>query len=228
MNKLNAGKASVLALSATLVVASVLLLNSATNTLAVPCQNNQNSPQCATATPTTSPTASPVTTATATPNDKKVTICHASGHDDTEKFETLELSENAVYANGQGNGGHFNEDGTPAAGHENDYFGACGAESTPTATPVVTSTPEATATPTASSTPLTCSGDTHLDAGGVNCVSFQLSGAPASNGGGQVLGASTMAGTGSFSEGLYQAIMGLGGIFTVKGLKKIKKASKKA
>lgn len=44
---------------------------------------------------------------------------------------------------------------------------------------------------------------------------------------GKVLGASTMAGTGSFAESLYLAIMGLGGISTIFGIKGVKKASKK-
>jgi len=59
-------------------------------------------------------------------NGKKITICHASGQTGTTKFETLTLSENAVYS--PGNGGHFNENGTPKAGHEDDYLGACTAE----------------------------------------------------------------------------------------------------
>ncbi len=59
-------------------------------------------------------------------NGKKITICHASGLSGTRKFNTLELSENAVYS--PGNGGHFNEDGSPKAGHESDYLGACTAE----------------------------------------------------------------------------------------------------
>jgi len=55
-----------------------------------------------------------------TTNDK-VTICHGAGQDGTTKFVTLTISVNAVY----GNGGHFYENGTPQAGHEQDYFGAC-------------------------------------------------------------------------------------------------------
>jgi hypothetical protein len=54
----------------------------------------------------------------------KVTICHASGLDGTTKFETLNISVNAVY----GPGGHFNENGTPQAGHEQDYLGPCKAD----------------------------------------------------------------------------------------------------
>lgn len=54
--------------------------------------------------------------------DKKVTICHAAGRDGTDKYVTLTVSENAVYKE---NGGHFYENGTPRAGHEDDYFGSC-------------------------------------------------------------------------------------------------------
>jgi len=71
-------------------------------------------------------------------------------------------------------------------------------------------------------TPLACSGTQHLDASGKNCVDYQLGGPGPSTetGGGQVLGATTMAKTGSFAENLYLAIMTLGGLFTFKGLKK--------
>jgi hypothetical protein len=80
----------------------------------------------------------------------KVTICHASGLAGTTKFETLTISENAVYGR-KGNAGHFEENGTPRAGHEQDYFGACKTDATPT--PVPTETPAPTATPTPSATP---------------------------------------------------------------------------
>jgi LPXTG-motif cell wall-anchored protein len=54
--------------------------------------------------------------------EKKVTICHAAGRAGTTHFETLTISENAVYKE---NGGHFYENGTPRAGHEQDYLGEC-------------------------------------------------------------------------------------------------------
>lgn len=83
----------------------------------------------------------------------------------------------------------------------------------------------------------------HLDASGLNCVNWSGSGpAPRNDEGtgttgtvlgastvkGQVLGATTMAGTGSFAEVFYQAIMGIGATlsaFGIKGLKKGKKAN---
>jgi hypothetical protein len=63
----------------------------------------------------------------------------------------------------------------------------------------------------------------------VNAVNDCMPGDPGTFGGGtggQVLGASTMAGTGSFEENLYLAIMGIGGTITAFGLKNIKKAFK--
>lgn len=103
----------------------------------------------------------------------------------------------------------------------------------------VINNPTPVASPTPVPTPLACSGDTHPDAAGKNCVSYQYGGAPqgGSNSGGQVLGASTVAGgqvlgastmakTGGFEESLYEFIMGLGGIFTFKGFKNLKKSKK--
>ncbi len=76
-------------------------------------------------------------------NDK-ITICHAAGQDDTLRFVTLTLNEHAVY----GQAGHFYENGTPRAGHENDYFGECEVIATPTSTPTPSPTPSPTPTPT--------------------------------------------------------------------------------
>jgi LPXTG-motif cell wall-anchored protein len=50
-----------------------------------------------------------------------VTLCHAAGLDGTTKFVTLTIPQQAAF----GRAGHFNEDGTPRAGHEADYRGAC-------------------------------------------------------------------------------------------------------
>jgi hypothetical protein len=60
-----------------------------------------------------------------------VTLCHAAGQEGTLQFTTLTIAYNAAY----GQAGHFNEDGTPTAGHENDYLGACNVQQEPTATP---------------------------------------------------------------------------------------------
>ena len=56
----------------------------------------------------------------------------------------------------------------------------------------------------------------------VNAVNDCMPGDPSGTGG-QVLGASTMAGTGSFAENLYLAIMTIGGIITTVGIKNFKK-----
>lgn len=87
----------------------------------------------------------------------KVTICHAAGKDGTTKYVTLTIGYNAVY----GPAGHFYENGTPRAGHEQDYLGRCKTSSSPspstspsnspTPTPVIT--PEPTPTPTPEPTP---------------------------------------------------------------------------
>jgi len=65
---------------------------------------------------------------TAMGKPEKIVICHAAGQGGTENFVTLELSAQAVY----GNGGHFEENGTPSAGHEGDHLGACSPDSTST------------------------------------------------------------------------------------------------
>ena len=64
---------------------------------------------------------------------EKVTLCHAAGQEGTLQFTTLTIAYNAAF----GQAGHFNEDGTPTAGHENDYLGACNVQQEPTATPVI-------------------------------------------------------------------------------------------
>lgn len=75
----------------------------------------------------------------------KVVICHASGLAGTTKYETLELPYVAVY----GQAGHFYENGTPRAGHEQDYLGECRTDTgtTPTETTPTDTTPTET-TPT--------------------------------------------------------------------------------
>jgi hypothetical protein len=247
MNKFVSGKGSILALTTVFAVASFLLGKYLTTTLAA----------------------------------DKITICHAAGQEGTTHFNTLNLSPSAVYANSQGNGGHFTADGTPAAGHEDDYFGAC-TNSTPPPTdfdacPNIegnqASVPEGMdldeegncVTPPPGESPYCLNGETiwvsdeedppegatlgscrieptpdndvcdnidgvqtsvpeglHLDGGGINCVSFSNPGTPENPSGpqGQVLGATTMAGAGSFAEDAYLAIMLLGGTLSGFGIKK--------
>lgn len=59
-------------------------------------------------------------TVTAAPAEK-VTICHAAGQDGTTHFVEITISWNAAF----GQAGHFYEDGTPQAGHEQDVLGPC-------------------------------------------------------------------------------------------------------
>jgi len=86
-----------------------------------------------------------VTPGSASAATEMVTLCHADGQSGTTKFSTLTISWNAAY----GQAGHFNEDGTPRAGHEDDYLGPC---ATSTSTPTNTLAPTNTFTPTNTAT----------------------------------------------------------------------------
>lgn len=85
---------------------------------------------------------------------EKVTLCHAAGLDGTTKSVTITVAYPAAF----GPAGHFHEDGTPRAGHEDDYLGAC--EETPVTTvppttePPVTTVPPTTEQPTPTIRPL--------------------------------------------------------------------------
>ena len=58
-----------------------------------------------------------------------VTFCRVAGSEkNTANTVTLTLPYNAVF----GQAGHFNENGTPNAGHEEDYLGPCQAAPPPT------------------------------------------------------------------------------------------------
>jgi hypothetical protein len=82
--------------------------------------------------------------------EEKVTLCHAAGLAGTTHYVTLTVGRPAAF----GPAGHFFENGTPQAGHEQDYLGACeGDETTPTETTPTTTTPTTT-TPT-TTTPTT-------------------------------------------------------------------------
>lgn len=63
------------------------------------------------------------------PKHEKVTICHVAGRaDDPANKVTLTLDEHALR-------GHFDENGTPQAGHEQDTFGPCAETPPPTEEP---------------------------------------------------------------------------------------------
>lgn len=82
---------------------------------------------------------------TASADEHRVTICHAAGLAGTTHYNTLTISENAVYGR-HGQAGHFLESGTPRAGHEEDYLGPCTMDETTTTIPEETTTTEATTT----------------------------------------------------------------------------------
>jgi len=59
------------------------------------------------------------------PDSKKVTICHVAGNsDDPANYVTITISENGL-------NGHFNNDGTPRQGHQDDIMGPCPTTTSP-------------------------------------------------------------------------------------------------
>jgi hypothetical protein len=89
-------------------------------------------------------------TVTAGGDDEKVTICHAAGLEGTTHYETLTIGYPAVY----GPAGHFYENGTPRAGHEEDYLGPCRGTTTTTTTEPSSSTTSSTLAPETTTTVL--------------------------------------------------------------------------
>lgn len=81
------------------------------------------------------PTPTPTQSETPKPVDEKVTICHAAGKAGTTKYVTITISKNGL-------SGHFHNNGTPRAGHEEDYFGPCVSTPTTPTTPPTPTKPE--------------------------------------------------------------------------------------
>jgi hypothetical protein len=82
---------------------------------------------------------------------EKVTLCHAAGLAGTTKYVTITVGYPAAF----GPAGHFDENGTPLAGHEQDYLGACVTDTPteepsvdPSETPTVEPSEEPTVAPT--------------------------------------------------------------------------------
>ncbi len=148
-------------------------------------------------------------------NEGKMTICHAAGQDGTTKFETLTLSRNAVYQD-QGNGGHFYEDGTPKAGHENDYMGACHAEvvAEATSTPTPSADPTATPTPTPAATAAPASNNNESSSNNSSNSGSNTGSTPEQ---GEVLGAETYAKTGVVEDVIMNTLGSVGGLMTAVG-----------
>lgn len=87
-----------------------------------------------------------------------------------------------------------------------------------TPTPVVTPTPEP-GDPT--STPISCGEGEHLDLSGTKCLRWSDPGVPdPGDSSGQVLGASTMAGTGLFEENLFLSFFIFGSLLVIFGLRR--------
>ena len=183
-------------------------------------------------------------------NDEvKVIVCHKAGQ--SGNYNAIDVSIHSVNdANGlKGHGNHngdvwgpFTYNGVNYAGQGNYSvfnFSNCTQNSpsaspspspTPTARPTVnpTTTPVETAAPTAIPTdaPATTTTVNYDGKGdGLGCAVNDCSGNKVEppQGQGQVLGASTMAGTGSFAENLYAAIMVLGGTLSAFGIKGFRK-----
>ena len=74
----------------------------------------------------------------------KVTLCHAAGLEGTTQYVTITVGYPAAY----GPAGHFFENGTPRAGHEEDDLGACETPTTTTSTIPTTTTSQPTTTTT--------------------------------------------------------------------------------
>lgn len=107
-------------------------------------------------------------------NNNKMTICHGTGSA-SNPFVRIVVSSNA-------DGGHFNTNGTPRAGHESDILLSGEADCPTVAGAVATPTPISTPFPTPTPTP----------------APGQVLGAQAQQG--QVLGAEALAPTGSFDQ----------------------------
>lgn len=148
----------------------------------------------------------------ADPEDK-ITICHGAGRDGTTHFETLTISRNAVYQD-QGQGGHFYENGTPKAGHEQDYFGEC-RTANPSTNPSTNPSPSvsASATPTPTPTPAPSNNNSNNDSNNSNNSGSTSSGDNTNSG--EVLGA--YAGTGVVEDAIMNAVGALGGLMTTAG-----------
>lgn len=151
---------------------------------------------------------------------EKVIICHAAGLEGTDQFVTLELAYPAVY----GPGGHFNENGTTQAGHEDDYLGPCSGASPsvnpsaspspsvePSPSPSVAPSASPSPAPSASSTPTPSTGGSSDNSGSGSTSS---SSSPSIEGG-EVLG--DFAGTGVVEDVIMNALGSVGGLMTMAG-----------
>lgn len=105
----------------------------------------------------------------------------------------------------------------------------------PTPTPISTVTPEATpidVCPNLEGVQTSIPNEYHHDNDGINCLKFELGGPSSSSSSqsqsqtGQVLGASTMAETGTVAENIYYSLFSIGSMLTSLGIMKNAKAKK--
>lgn len=103
---------------------------------------------------------------------KKIRICHATSSE-TNPYEDIEIACNAAYGS-NGNAGHFDENGTPLSGHEDDLVphDGQGCPGDPSPTPSVSPSPdpsvEPSPTPSVSPSPTASPTSTPGTTGGGN------------------------------------------------------------
>lgn len=148
-------------------------------------------------------------------NNNKMTICHGTGSA-SNPFVRIVVSSNA-------DGGHFNANGTPRAGHESDIL-LSGEADCPTvagavATPTPTPTPTPSHTPTVTPSPTPTETPTVLGAAATPtspAPAEQVLGAQAQQG--EVLGAEALAPTGVFDQLVSNLLKITGTLVTGLGL----------
>ena len=150
-------------------------------------------------------------------NEEKITICHGAGQADTTHFETLTISRNAVYQD-HGQGGHFYENGTPKAGHEQDYMGSCRSSDPsvqPSASPSIEPSANPSVVPSSTPTPTPNNNVSDNSNNTPSNNSSNNSGNTSSTPDGAVLGA--YAQTGVAEDVMINALGSLGGLMTAVG-----------
>lgn len=81
----------------------------------------------------------------------RITICHATSSE-TNPYVEITIACQALYG-ANGNAGHFDENGSPLNGHEDDFIPHEGESCSPVASPTPTPTPTPSPTPNPSATP---------------------------------------------------------------------------
>ncbi|HYD35091.1 MAG TPA: hypothetical protein VD999_03425 [Vitreimonas sp.] len=88
--------------------------------------------------------------------NKKIVICHATSSDEVNPYVMIDISCEALYGD-NGNAGHFDENGSPLNGHEDDYIPhdgeTCNPEASASPSPTPSVEPSPTAEPSATPNP---------------------------------------------------------------------------